>query len=249
MMKQCTLSLLCLLSAVFANGQSGLQDNVDDLQMESLQSAPVVMEPTETMALFQFFVTNPKGEPISSDRIRLVSTISENTYSGRPDKNGRFDLLLPKGERMELRIRALGKDSVIRILEIPVDSMLRIYNYELSYSPARTIVLENVYFDTAKTTLKPESFKSLNDLAELLRLKPEVEMEIYGHTDNVGGFDYNITLSQGRAESVKRYLIENGIAERRLTAVGFGYSRPIDTNETPEGRQKNRRTEVRILYE
>lgn len=239
--------LFGITSSFFA--QSAVQLSNDDLQLEDLHSKPIVLEPNDSMALFKFYITNPQGEPQSMDRIRLVSTVTKQTYSGRPDKNGRFDLLLPEGDTLEVRIRSLGKDSIIRLLAIPVDSNLRIYNYEMSYSPPRTIILENVYYDTGKTTLRPESFKSLNDLAELLLLKPQIEMEIYGHTDNVGGYAYNMKLSQGRAESVKNYLISKGIHFTRLTAIGFGYNRPIESNDTPDGRQKNRRTEVRILFE
>jgi outer membrane protein OmpA-like peptidoglycan-associated protein len=201
------------------------------------------------MALFQFYATDPQGNPTRGDRIKLISRINKALYSGRPDKNGRFDLLLPKGDSLELSISSLGKDSVLRLLVIPNDSdKLRIYTYKLSYSPPRTIILKNVFYDTGKASLRPESFPSLDELVDLLKSKPNIEMEIYGHTDNEGGYEYNMKLSQGRAESVKKYLIEHGIAAGRLTAVGYGYTKPIDSNQTPEGRQNNRRTEVRILY-
>ncbi len=249
-MKKLTLLLLLVIPSFILFAQSALQDNVDDLQLESLHSAPVILEPNDSMALFHFIVTDPSGNPQSYDVIHLMSKIDEKRYAKRPDKDGLFDLLLREGDTLEVRIKSLGRDSIIRLLAIPLDSAnLRIYNYEISYSPARTIILENVYYDTGKATLRPESFPSLNDLGELLLLKPEVEMEIYGHTDNVGGEEYNLKLSQGRAESVKNYLIDRGITANRLTPIGFGYSRPIDTNNTKEGRQKNRRTEVRMLYD
>ena len=249
-MKKLSIILILFISMLtIVKGQSAAALSNDDQQLVNLQSAPVVLEPTDSLALFKFFVTNPKGEAISGDRIRLISLKTKQIYSGKPDKKGRFDLLLPKGDSLELCIRALGKDSIIRTVVIPTGEELRIYNYELSYSPPRTIILENVYFDTNKTTLKPESFESLNNLVELLTSKPDINMEIYGHTDNVGGEAFNMKLSQGRAESVRAYLIQKGIAGSRLTAIGYGYSKPIDTNDTLEGRQHNRRTEVRILYE
>lgn len=240
--------LLGMLSLSF--GQSEAQLSVDDQQLDDLHSPAIELEPNDSMILFKFYVTNMNGEPQSGDVVRLVSLISKQVYSERPDSAGRFDMLLPKGDSIELRIRSLGRDSVVRLLVTPPkEEGLRITNYELTYSPPRIIILENVYYDTAKATLRPESFPSLNDLVALLELKPNIEMEIYGHTDNVGGFDYNIELSQNRAESVRDYLIEHGIDPDRLTAHGFGYTKPIDTNETPEGRQKNRRTEARILYD
>ena len=76
---------------------------------------------------------------------------------------------------------------------------------------------------------------------------PNVKIEIGGHTDNYGSDEYNMKLSQSRCESVVNYLIEHGIAKNRLTAKGYGETVPIDTNETSEGRQMNRRTEFEII--
>ena len=76
---------------------------------------------------------------------------------------------------------------------------------------------------------------------------PELNISIEGHTDNVGDNDMNQTLSEERAEAVRKQLITMGIKEDRLTSKGFGESKPIDTNDTPEGRAENRRVEILIL--
>jgi OmpA-OmpF porin, OOP family len=109
--------------------------------------------------------------------------------------------------------------------------------------------LNNVYFDTGKATLKPSSYAELNDLVEYMKLKPSVKIEVAGHTDDVGDDAANMKLSQDRAQAVKAYLMKKGIAADRIVAKGYGETRPVATNETPEGRQKNRRTEVTILSE
>ncbi len=110
-----------------------------------------------------------------------------------------------------------------------------------------TVRLKNIYFDFNKTTLKPESFTELNKVVDFLQSNPTVEIEIAGHTDSKGTDEYNKTLSQGRSQSVVDYLAQQGIDMGRLTAKGYGESKPIDTNDTPEGQANNRRVEFTVL--
>ncbi|MBS1951756.1 MAG: Outer membrane lipoprotein omp16 precursor [Cytophagales bacterium] len=110
-----------------------------------------------------------------------------------------------------------------------------------------TVRLKNIYFDFDKTTLKEESFIELNKVVELLRQNPTVAIEIAGHTDGKGSEAYNLTLSQGRSQSVVDYLVSQGIESSRLQAHGYGKSKPIDTNDTDEGRANNRRVEFTVL--
>jgi len=109
--------------------------------------------------------------------------------------------------------------------------------------------LENVYFDTGKLTLKSSSYKTLDNLAELLTYKKDMVIEIAGHTDNVGDDAANQRLSEDRAKSVKSYLVSKGVSPEQIKAVGYGETVPIADNATEEGRSKNRRTEVKILNE
>jgi outer membrane protein OmpA-like peptidoglycan-associated protein len=110
-----------------------------------------------------------------------------------------------------------------------------------------TVRLKNIYFDFNKTTLKPESFVELNKVVDFLQQNPTVEIEIAGHTDSKGTDEYNNNLSQGRSQSVVDYLVQQGIDGARLTAKGYGESKPIDTNDTPEGQANNRRVEFTVL--
>jgi outer membrane protein OmpA-like peptidoglycan-associated protein len=110
-----------------------------------------------------------------------------------------------------------------------------------------TVKLKNIYFDFNKTTLKPESFVELDKVYEFLRTNPKVEVEIGGHTDSNGSDQYNANLSQGRSESVVDYLITQGIDASRLSARGYGESKPIDTNDTKEGQANNRRVEFTVV--
>lgn len=116
-----------------------------------------------------------------------------------------------------------------------------------SSSKGEKIVLENVFFDLDKDVLKPESKFELDKLVKHLSLNPEMKIQLRGHTDNQGDADYNLGLSDRRAKAVMKYLIDKGIDAKRLSAKGFGETEPIDTNDTSEGRAKNRRTEYLVL--
>jgi len=108
-------------------------------------------------------------------------------------------------------------------------------------------ILKQIQFDTGKATIKPTSHSILDEIVKLLKANPDIKrLSIEGHTDDRGGIDLNNRLSQERADSVKKYLGAHGIEENRLEAHGFGPSRPIDTNDTDAGRQKNRRVEFHI---
>ena len=110
-----------------------------------------------------------------------------------------------------------------------------------------TVRLKNIYFDTDKTILKPQSFVELDKVVNFLKSNPSVAIEISGHTDSQGTDAYNENLSQGRSQSVVDYLIGQGIDSSRLVAHGYGESKPIDTNNTDEGRANNRRVEFTVL--
>lgn len=110
-----------------------------------------------------------------------------------------------------------------------------------------TVRLKNIYFDFNKTTLKSESFVELNKVVDFLKRNPTVEIEVSGHTDNKGADDYNLNLSQGRSQSVVDYIVSQGIDAFRLAAHGYGESKPIDTNDTEEGRANNRRVECTVV--
>lgn len=112
------------------------------------------------------------------------------------------------------------------------------------------VTLLNVYFDFNKYSLKPESFKAIKRVAKLMKAFPTMIVEIAGHTDSINRSNdpnYNIVLSELRAQEVKKSLINEGIEDFRIIARGYGETRPIADNSTEEGRAKNRRTEFIII--
>ena len=110
-----------------------------------------------------------------------------------------------------------------------------------------TIDLNGVNFDFDKSTLRPDALAILGEATEILKRYPDLRVEVAGHTDSVGTAAYNQGLSERRAKAVYDYLTSNGIDSSRLAGpVGYGLTRPIDTNETKEGRARNRRTELNV---
>ncbi len=109
------------------------------------------------------------------------------------------------------------------------------------------IVLENIFFEFGKTALLPESHKELDHVANFLKENDISKIEISGHTDAEGSESYNQKLSEGRAQSVVKYLVDKGVDSQSLVAVGYGESRPIETNSLEAGRAENRRVEFRII--
>jgi outer membrane protein OmpA-like peptidoglycan-associated protein len=108
---------------------------------------------------------------------------------------------------------------------------------------------DNLEFESAKDVIFESSKPSLNELAEVLKKKTTWKLEITGHTDNVGDDNINLVLSKKRAEALKAYLMSQGVEEARLLTLFYGETKPIAPNDTPEGRQKNRRVEMKIILE
>ncbi len=110
------------------------------------------------------------------------------------------------------------------------------------------LILEQVFFDTNRDTIKPQSFRVLNAVADVLRLTAAIRrVAIEGHTDNVGSEAHNMDLSERRARAVLQWLVAHGIEESRLESHGYGPTRPIEPNTTPTGRSRNRRVEFHIV--
>lgn len=110
-----------------------------------------------------------------------------------------------------------------------------------------TIPLNNIFFDFDKASLRSESFSELNRIVALMAERKSMTVEISGYTDNLGPDAYNMKLSERRAKSVSKYLVEKGVDSSRITTTWFGETRPVDTTNTKAGNRKNRRVEFKIL--
>jgi OOP family OmpA-OmpF porin len=111
---------------------------------------------------------------------------------------------------------------------------------------AKVLALKGVTFEFNKAILRPDSKAVLDYVTEIMKRYPDLVVELAGHTDNIGGDAYNQKLSQERADAVRTYLLAQGIASENMTAVGYGEAEPVASNDTDEGREQNRRVELRV---
>lgn len=142
-----------------------------------------------------------------------------------------------------LQMFSLQKEK--KILIVKKDSII---SSPLSSLPVNTsIPINHIYYENNQYTITTESYAALDELAAVLTAQPTMEIEISAHTDNVGAPAYNQQLSEKRAQNLVDYLVKKGIASTRLQSKGYGDTKPVATNDTPEGRQLNRRIELKIL--
>jgi len=183
-------------------------------------------------------------ELVDNDESKVIANFKSNS------KTGKYLVSLPAGKNYGFAVKA--KDylfhsenfdipKVSGYSEVIKDFLLK------KVAVGSKIVLNNIFFDFDESTLRDESTSELERLVKLLNDVPTLKIEISGHTDNKGSDVYNQKLSERRAKSVVDYLIEKGIEKGRLTYKGAGESEPVATNDTEEGRQKNRRTEFKVI--
>lgn len=170
-------------------------------------------------------------------------------YSGY--RSGEFLLAIPTNRNYALNVKKEGYLFYSDHFELKgVHEKADPYRKNVPLKPIQvgeTVELQNIFFEFDKYRLLPESKVELDKLVKMLKNNPEMKIRLQGHTDNQGTEEYNMELSENRAKSVHDYLVENGIAKDRLSYKGFGESKPIATNETEEGRAKNRRTEFEVI--
>lgn len=178
----------------------------------------------------------------------LDGTVS--TVSTTDQKKGTFLVSLASDRQYALTVDKEGYlfySQNFDMPNVPSDKPFEIIIDLQKVNIGSSIVLENIFFDSDKFTLKAESDAELEKLLAFMKQNKTVKIEVAGHTDNVGAAAYNQTLSKNRAEAVKTYLTTNGISADRVTSEGYGDTKPLSTNDTEVGRAKNRRTEFTVL--
>ena len=198
--------------------------------------------------------TEKQIAPLSKTNVSLFKINKDSTESllktTLTNEKGEYSFQVEQGKTYKVLAEAQGY--LNKKIEISTDTITKSdtirTNIGMKQTPKGAIVISNIYYETAKADLRPESRESLDkELVNLLKDNPKLIIEISSHTDDVGTNEYNQKLSQARAESVVNYLIGHGIEKSRLIAKGYGEGKPIAPNTTPEGRQKNRRTEFKII--
>jgi OOP family OmpA-OmpF porin len=196
-------------------------------------------------------MTDFKKNVLNNEIVVFKSKLNGKEFQGLTDDAGKFSVRLPSGDTYEIFILGFKDSASYNFLEIPALKGNAYYKeafvVDIEHLPAKSFVLEDCNFETGKANLEESAFGVLDELVAYLNRKDDERIEVGGHTDNVGTAAKNKVLSQDRANTVRAYLLTKGIDPSRVTAVGYGMSKPVASNATADGKAQNRRTEVTIL--
>jgi outer membrane protein OmpA-like peptidoglycan-associated protein len=183
--------------------------------------------------------------------VELIDLATAQTISNvQTDEEGNYLITLPVGKNYAFNVNRKGYLFYSENFMLQQKENDIVYNINIALTPIEvnaSIVLKNIFFDTKKAELKPESLIELDKVIQLLKENPTLKIEISGHTDNVGKPADNLLLSNNRAKAVINYFVVKGITATRLTFRGFGATKPVAENTTEAGRAQNRRTELKVL--
>ncbi len=224
-----------------------LQDTHTAKQAHGATASKIV--PTRTEAAMKLFVVDRDKGPVKGVVIFLTGPDKTRYYTEPTDGEGYAEVLVPVGRKYDITYLSLGRREIaatVPVADEPNQSVKLTLRYKRE-APEQPFILAGVNFDTAKATIRPESFPRLDTVVEFMQHKKSARVEISGHTDNVGNAKANKTLSEKRAQACRNYVVSKGIDKSRLDAIGFGDERPIAPNDTDDGREKNRRIEAREL--
>lgn len=206
------------------------------------------------------------AKDLAPNKTHAVLNISYTNFDDVPQKNKTLTFVGEKNPKTKITVRTNGYGEVSFL--IPREDSYRILCESLTgpfecgetpyVSPRASFGSVNVAFDDTRAELSgisfkagsaelvPSSLSTLDRTIEGLKRNAKAKVEIEGHTSSEGGEEFNRKLSEDRANSVRNYMVRKGISGDRVTAVGYGYSRPKASNDTEEGRRQNRRIEIRV---
>ncbi len=163
---------------------------------------------------------------------------------------GQYKIVLPYGKKYGIIGKKAGFMPVSEYIDLSEISEYTEIEKDLYLVPiivGEVVTLNNLFFKRGKAELDGSSFPELDRLINLMNNNPKMEIEIYGHTNNIGPHDQLVELSRNRANTVKQYIVNKGIAKKRVKALGHGPDKPVASNETEAGRKKNQRVEFKII--
>jgi OOP family OmpA-OmpF porin len=245
----------------YAYYSRGISDDNTDIFRAKL---PFYKAPEPYVIVKGKLVDAKTGKPIGAKIIyeRLPDGKQIGIAQSNPE-TGEYEITLPGGQLYGVRAEAkdhISESQNLDLRNVKKDQTIDHQDFSMKpeeqtiadigitpITPNTTISLNNIFFDFAKAVLRPESFPELDRLVSLLNERSAMEVEVAGHTDTSGPDSYNLLLSQFRAQAVTKYLTGKGIAESRIKTTFFGEAKPAVSNDTREGRIKNRRVEFIIL--
>jgi len=193
--------------------------------------------------VYGYILDHEKGTRVKAD-IKIYDEEGNLVKSMKADS---YYVKLPAGK---YTFRVFAKKYIERVATLNLEPSEKYRKDFLLLKEKQVLTFRNIYFDFNKATIRPESYPVLDSIAQLLKENPSIIVEVAGHTDERGSYEYNMKLSQARAEAVVNYLIKKGIDPRRLIPKGYGESQPVIPNAKTEAEhQMNRRVEFRIIGE
>jgi len=190
-------------------------------------------------------------EPIQANiTYRLLETDEEVGIASSDPKDGSYKIILPAGQTysfMAIKENIYTESENIDLKDIKEYKEIERNLYLVPIQVGSRVVLNNLFFVSGKTDINPTSYPELDRLIDVMKKHKQMEIEIAGHTDNVGSDKINNELSLKRANAVKDYLTGKGVEASRLTAKGYGKTKPVAPNTTEDGKKKNRRVDFTIL--
>lgn len=243
-----------MIAAIPASGDIIFFSRKSDIYTGQIFSAPVDLmgENSGVITLTGAVrdARNPSETLFAKITITDIKKDTEQIIIYSNENDGKYIVILNMGYIYDVSVEKEGYLFYSKKFDLKESKKFEEINEDILLEPVRIgakIILENIYFEFDKYELLPESKYELNRIITLMNQNPYINVEISGHTDNLGEQDYNLELSYKRSESVSNYLIKHGIKAKRLASKGYGCSKPIDSNDTNEGRSKNRRVEFKIL--
>jgi outer membrane protein OmpA-like peptidoglycan-associated protein len=212
---------------------------------------PESMRPKPTVVV-EGIVTNAKTKALVGAYVmvedmntgELIAVNKSNSVTGK------YLIVLPAGKTYSVSANKEGFFFHSERFDVPDASTYQEIKKDIELKPIEKgakVVLNNIFFETGKATLSPQSRVELEKAIDLMKVNPTMIIEVGGHTDNVGDDAFNMKLSHDRAKTVRDYLVTGGIASTRVQSKGYGETNPVATNDNEEGRKANRRTEFVIL--
>jgi outer membrane protein OmpA-like peptidoglycan-associated protein len=233
--------------AYFASDREG---GLGDLDLYSFELYPEA-RPLAVSFIRGKVTDRTNGQPVEAD-VQLYDLATGKLATGAysDPRTGEFLVCIPAGRSYALNASSEGYLFFSQNYDVATGTPKEPYTLNVPLSPltaGSVIALRNIFFNTASYDLLPASNAELEKLVQLLRTNTTLRIELGGHTDNVGADAANLTLSDQRAQAVRDFVIAQGIDASRITAKGYGETKPVATNDTEEGRAQNRRTEVTVL--
>lgn len=265
--------------ALFASNRPGSQsgayegccDDIYHVNFENIFDIPVVgrVYEVEDRDVYNILRSNFEAEDEEEEEIRFLagSTVSlfignsnEKVFiaSTQTDENGRFEFVVEPNRNYMLQFENARTGTALMPLStqgVEVADTIFLKDYGINYiSKTKSFISKNIYYEFGKYKLTKEQRQIIDtSIVALLQTAPDIVVELRSHTDNIGGEDFNMKLSQRRANEIINHVIKQGISPARITGKGFGFTVPIapnnrpDGSDYPEGRAKNRRTEIQVI--